>query len=157
MATPGPSTRRSPIVASSAARRVSRASPARGRCPPATPEDRSPRCAGCSCEAGVCAWQADGTGGILRVVSSEETDLRSSQAFRAYEARVRGRQAIPEKEKTTGAGPGGGVIDPERAGHTKVGEAPAETPTPSADKITADLTAEQRSLLPGRGGRPFPR
>jgi single-stranded-DNA-specific exonuclease len=38
-------------------------------------------------EAGLCDWQQDGTGGVLRVVSSEETDLLRSQAYRAYGAR----------------------------------------------------------------------
>lgn len=34
-------------------------------------------------EAGVCAWTGDGAGAVLRVVSSERTDLERSGAFRA--------------------------------------------------------------------------
>ena len=54
-------------------------------------------------EAGLCAWQQDGTGGVLRVVSSEETDLERSQAYRAYRARhEEGKQYLRRQRQPSG-------------------------------------------------------
>ncbi len=66
---------------------------------PRTPEIAA-RAVRVLCEAGICAWEPDGAGGALRVVSSEETDLQRSQAYRAYEARhEEGKQFLRRKRQ----------------------------------------------------------
>ena len=67
-----------------------------------------------------------------------------------------GGHPIPAKQGTTdvasttkdGELPDGVALrDVERRGHTRVGEPPGQAPTPRADSITRELTADQRALL----------
>ncbi|HEY1238100.1 MAG TPA: HD domain-containing protein, partial [Solirubrobacterales bacterium] len=67
-----------------------------------------------------------------------------------------GGHPIPAKQGTTDvastSNDGAGAIGVElrvddRRGHTRVGEPPDKTPTPRADSITRELTADQRALL----------
>lgn len=50
-------------------------------------------------ELGLCEWQPDGTGGSLRVVSSEATDLQRSEAYRAYRARHEEGQSFLNRQR----------------------------------------------------------
>ena len=59
---------------------------------------------------------------------------------------------MPEKTPTTakriGNSRGGvAVVDPERSGHTKLGEPTGPAKAPRPDKITKELSAEERALL----------
>jgi single-stranded-DNA-specific exonuclease len=61
---------------------------------PATPE-MAGRCVRVLDELGVCSWHRDGATPELRVLSSKETDLNRSRAYRAYVARHQeGRQYL---------------------------------------------------------------
>lgn len=50
-------------------------------------------------ELGLCEWQPNGTGGLLRVVSSEGTDLQRSEAYRAYRARHEEGRSFLKKQR----------------------------------------------------------
>ncbi|MFN2612543.1 MAG: hypothetical protein ABR536_04135, partial [Solirubrobacterales bacterium] len=50
-------------------------------------------------EVGLCEWRPDAAGGTLRVVSSEDTDLQRSEAYRAYRARHEEGRSFLEKQR----------------------------------------------------------
>ena len=135
VATRAPSTRRSRIVASSAVRRFWRASPGRAAIR-ARPRSQPEPC-GCSARPGSAPGRQTAPAASCGSYPRRTTDLRSSQAFRAYEARhEEGKQFLRRKDNRSRSRRRRNR--PRARRPHRVGEAPAETPTPRADEITAE-------------------